>query len=137
MALYEDYGYTQVAGDVSLTHESEDQYTRIVPVHAYEEIVLTYDVTIGLTGGSSPGVKFTVEGDVSGEGEWIALSTLVADTNGYAADGPADPTITSTGKAYRRYGGLVGMNLRIKIEVTGTPTGGTATINNIYLIARR
>lgn len=135
MPVLPEYAYTQVMEETALTHETDDFYTRIVPIHSYTQVMLAYDVTVGLTGGSTPGVKFTLEADVSGDRTWVEVTTLQTTDNGYVAAAPTDPTITSTGKAYRYYGSLLGVNLRIKVEVTGSPTGGTATVNSVYLVA--
>ena len=133
--LLKDYGYMNVAKSISLTHESEAATSNQFSIAGYKEFILFYDATIGLTGGSTPGVTFTLEVDVSGDGEWVAVTTLVTTANGYTAAAVADPTISTTGKNYKYYKGLMGFNARVKYEVSGTPTGGTATINKISLAA--
>lgn len=136
MTLRYNYGYLTVIEDETVAHDADDFHTRIVPIHKYRQFLLTYTTTIDFSGGSSPGLKFTAEGDISGEGDWVALSTLMVTGHGYAQNA-TDVTITSTGDDYRYYNELGGLNIRIKVEVTGSPTGGTATIDDIELIAQK
>lgn len=135
MGLLPEYGYTQVMDEVSVVHNADDFISRIVPVHSYTQVVITYDITVAFSGGSSPGLTFTLQADVSGDGEWVDVTTLQTTDNGYASAAPTDPTITTTGKTYRYYGSLVGVRIRAKVSVSGSPTGGTATINAVYLVA--
>lgn len=139
MALYKDYGYTLVEQGISVEDDTDDFYTRIIPIQGYTRLLVTYDITVAFTGGSSPGLAFTIEGNVSGDSEnpeWVELTTLVTTDNGYESAAPSDPTITSTGKDYKYYSGLVGTDIRIKVSVSGSPTGGTATIENIHLLGK-
>ncbi len=135
MPFYKKYGYDSILKDISLTHESTAAYSQVVTILPYERLLFSYDATIALTGGSTPGIKFTVEADTTGDGNWVALTTLVATAKGYVAAAPADPTITTTGKEYRVYHVLVGVRIRVKYEIEGTPTGGTAKINSVNIVA--
>ncbi len=130
-----DYCYIKLFDAVSLAHGASAAYSNIVDIHDYTELLLTYNATIALTGGSSPGIKFTLELDVSGAGEWVLATTLITTLNGFTAAATADPTVTSTGKSYNFYPQVPGMRARVKYEVTGAPTGGTATITG-YLLGK-
>ena len=136
MPLRDRYGYLTVLDAVQVVHDAEDAYSNVVTIHPYTTLLLLYDVTIAFSGGDSPGVKFTLEFDVSGEGDWVAATSLVTTENGFGAAAPTDPTITSTGKAYRFYPQAAGMRARIKYEAAGEPTGGNATVT-AYLTGKR
>lgn len=103
----------------------------------FAELLLYYNVTVAFTGGTSPGLKFTPEIDVDGQGTFKAITDVQATGNGYTANAVASANPTATGVGYRLYKEMFGIEGRIKVEVTGLPTGGTATITTLSVIGKR
>ena len=133
MSWARDFGYGHLLVSQVVAFNAGAFRTAIAPIWTYRDIFLFHDATIAFTGGTTPGLRFTLEVDCTGGGEWIAASTLIATANGFTAAAPVDPTITATGKAYRYYREMPGLQARVMVEVTGAPTGGTATVERVSL----
>ncbi len=130
--------YIQIVEEATVVAHNTSAFNTVeFPCLGFQGLLVTYDLTVAYTGGSSPGLLFKLQTDTTGRGNWVDISTLVATTNGYTANAVADPTITSTSKVYRFYpdSGVTGTRMRINVSVTGSPTDETATINSITVVS--